>query len=727
MTVRPRRPLYTHAELQPLVRPSSVAVVGASETRDGVGTRALQRIASASFAGELWAVHPKLDPGASLHGGTVARSLRDLDGGVDCALIAVPGASVEQVVLDAAEAGCRSAIVFSAGFGEVSEEGKATERRLLEIASAHGMRLGGPNTAGILNYRDGLPLTFVSDLAMELPAGNLAIVSQSAGIATHLGHVRHRGTGVSFTITTGNSADVTAFDYVAFLLEDDATDVVALVIEGLDDSASLAAVGAKSLACGKPIVMIKCGRTDAGGRAAVSHTGSLAGNYDVFLAAAAEAGIRVVQTTEELIETATLFARWAGAPYRAGGVAVVTTMGGPGVIAADAAADAGLRLPEPCEATRGRLGELLPSFAATSNPIDTTASPPDDVLGDVIVAVGEDTAYTATVLLAATMTGPSTAGRPAAIAAAADRLAAPLATVWLSSWREGPGTELLDRHPRMPVFRSSDRCMRAIAHWVAWQQRLDDAPVDGAAFRLGEREIDELRAAVAISVAGGGGALDEAESRALLATAGIHAPDAGVATTADEAVAIACRIGFPVVAKVVSRDVPHKASAGGVALGLTSPDAIAEAFRRITEGVARSCPDAAIDGVLIAESLDTGMELMCGLIRDPVFGPVIVCGAGGGTVEQINDVAYAVAPVTSSNARRAVRRLRIVQRLAGMDRGLSDRVESGLSDVMMRLAALAEAAAEITEVDVNPVVLRPDGIAVALDALVVVAPASSAP
>ena len=468
----PRRELYTHDELIPLIRPRSVAVVGASETRENFGTLALQRLTAAGFADGLFAVHPKAAPGRSLLGVPMVPTLREIDGGVDCVLVAVPAAAVEPVVQDAANAGCRSAILFSAGLGEVSAEGKATEQRVLRIARAHDMRLGGPDTAGIINYRDGLPLTFVSDLAMELPVGNIGIVSQSGGLATHLGHVRHRGIGISYTITAGNSVDVTVLDYVRFLLDDDGTDVIVLVMEGLHDPVGFAEVGAWAAEVGKPIVMVKCGRTEAGGKAAVSHTGGLVGNHDVFLAAARQAGILVVDTTEELIETATLFAKWSSQPYRQGGVAVITTMGGAGVMAADAAADAGLHLMSPSARTAGHLSELVPSFAVADNPIDTTASPPDAVLAEVITTTGEDPRYAATVILAASMTGPSTAGRPAAIAAAGERMGTPLAAVWLSSWAEGPGTEVLDRDPRIPLFRSSGRCMRAIARWMRWHEQL---------------------------------------------------------------------------------------------------------------------------------------------------------------------------------------------------------------------------------------------------------------
>lgn len=722
------RPLYRHEQLLSLIRPKSIAVVGASATKDGFGTRALRTLAGVRFDGVLHAVSPRMERGELLHGVPTVQSLRDIEGGVDCVLIAVPASAVEQVIEDAVTSGCRGAIIFSAGFGEVSDEGLAAQTRMMTLAQANDLRLGGPNTAGILNYRDGLPLTFVSDLAMHLPVGNLAIVSQSAGIATHLGHVRHRGVGVSYTIATGNSVDVTALDYVNFLLDDDGTDAIALVVEGLPNAAAFFEIGRRSVECGKPIVMIKCGRTQAGSKAAISHTGSLAGNYDVFLAAARQAGIAVVETTEELIETATLFAKWADKPYRGGGAAIVTTMGGPGVMAADAAAENAVDLPEPGETTRVRLGELMPSFAAIGNPIDTTASPSDPVLTEVIAAVGEDAQYATVVMLAASMTGPSTAGRPAAIAAAADRMESPLAVVWLSSWREMPSSEVLDQHPRVPMFRSSDRCMRAIGRWISWHRLLDQRRCElnkSTTMALAAPQQQELHDLLA-TLPQGHATLDEAQSRRVLEVCGIDVPRAAVVTSASAAAEAVHTIGVPVVAKVVSGEVPHKASAGGVVLEIWSAEAAADAYRRIVSSVGTSCPDAVIDGVLVAESLDTKLEFMCGLTRDSTFGAVVVCGAGGRAVELIGDVAHVVVPFGRERAADAVGRLRIIERLRCTDPAGAARTESALLDVMMRVGALAGHSRAIAEVDINPVVLRGDGTPVALDALVVLSPDGAA-
>jgi acetate---CoA ligase (ADP-forming) len=717
-TAGQRRGLYSAAQLQPLVRPHTVAVVGVSETKDSFGSRALRNLLTAGLADRLVAVNPRTTHGQRLFGARTVASLDQIDRRVDCVLVAVPAAACEEVVAQAAHCGCRSAIVFSSGFAETSDHGRIVQERMARTASEHGMLLGGPNTAGVMNYRDGLALTFMSDLAMELPTGKLAIVSQSAGIATHLGHIRHRGLGVSYALTAGNSSDVTALDYVNFALADEETHVVALAVEAISSGAGLAAIGAHSMDVGKPVVMLKAGRTGLGGKAAVSHTGSLASDYDTILAAAAQAGLIVVDSPEQLIDTAAMFAKWSSYTYTGGGPAVVTTMGGAGVIAADAADDAGVQLPLPAAATVERLNQIVPEFAATANPVDTAASPTDHALSEVIVALSGDPSFAAVTVLTATTGGPSTADRPQMIADTADKLDKPLCSVWLSSWQEMPGTEILDRHPTTPVFRSSRRCFTAIRAWMDWHRRLDEPPSAAEASVAGLPDPAAIRGRLADYV-GVSGTLDEASSRDFLRAAHIQVPAAAMVGSAAQAAVAAADIGFPVVAKVVSADLPHKAAAGGVVLAIDSAERAADAYERIVAGVLAAAPDARIDGVLIAKSHDTDTELMAGFVRDPVFGPVFLCGAGGSAVEECRDVARLVIPFGQEHITKAVTRLRVHRAIQQNAPQTAQRCATAVAAVIWQLFQLAQAMPEISEIDVNPLVMRGDSEPVALDALVV--------
>jgi acetyltransferase len=726
--VQPKRTrLYDAEDLQPLLSPRSIAVVGASTSGKGFGASALRELTRAESGRTLYVVHPQYASEPAPAGARGVPAIEALPEAVDCVLVAVPAPAVYEVVREAGERGCRAAIIFSAGFGEV-EGGARAEQRLSELSVSLGIRIAGPNTAGILNYRERIPLTFVPEQRMELPSGNLAIVSQSAGLATHLGHRRNRGLGVSYAIATGNSVDVTALDYVNCLLDDSATNAIILVLEGLENPAGLAEVGRKSNARGKPVLLLKTGRTQQGGRAAVSHTGSLAGSHDVFMAAAEDAGIPVFKTTEELLEAGQLFARWADKRYRPGAVAILTTMGGAGVMAADAADDHGVDLPPPSPRTVQRLRELIPSFAATGNPIDTTASPSDDVLRRCLETLAEDETYSAVIMLAASQTGASTAQRPAAIAAAARTAKTPICAVWLSSWLECPSSEVLDAEPTLPVFRSSDRCLLAISRWIAWHERLssesDREPGQGEeAIELAGRESRAIQDALSRARSEGveRGALSEASSREVIAAVGVQVPRALVAHTEDEAVKAARAFGLPVVAKIVSPDVPHKAAAGGVKIGLESEGAVARAFSQIMTDVRANCPDADLEGVLIAQMIRGGPEFMCGLVRDPIFGPVVLCGAGGAAVEELRDVGRCVGPITERSAGRALRSVRAFQRLQARDPERAATLQKQLISVMQKLRALATTEPAIAEIDINPIVLRSDGDLVALDALVVLA------
>jgi acetate---CoA ligase (ADP-forming) len=727
MTTKRTR-LYGGEDMQPLLSPKSIALVGVSTSGTGFGASALRELVRAGIDRPLYVVHPQYASKAPPTGVRGVPSFAELPEAVDCVLVAVPAPAVYDVVRAAAERGCRAALVFSAGFGEI-EGGAAAEQRLRELAASTGIRIAGPNTAGILNYRERIPLTFVPEQRMDLQGGNLSIVSQSAGLATHLGHRRNRGLGISYAIATGNSVDVTALDYVNCLLDDSATDAIMLVLEGLDNPDGLAAVGRKSCERGKPVLLLKTGRTRQGNRAAVSHTGSLAGSHEVFLSAAENAGILVYRTTEELLEVGQLFARWARKPYHRGGVAILTSMGGAGVMAADAADDHGVDLPPPSLATVQRLRRLIPSFAATGNPIDTTASPTDEVLRQCLEILAEDETFCAVVMLAASQTGPSTAQRPAAIAAAARASNTPICAVWLSSWLDAPSSEVLDDEPQLPVFRSSDRSLLAISDWIAWHERLiaERGVSDGGDMsrqpELSERQISALDD-VLRHLRGEGrvhGALSESISREVIAAVGIRVPRAAVAHTVDEAVAAARVFGLPVVAKIISPDVPHKAAAGGVKIGIESEEGVVRAFLQIMANVAASCPSADLQGVLIAEMVQGGPEFMCGLVRDPIFGPVVLCGAGGAAVEELNDVGRCVGPVSAASAARALDSVRALRRLRARDPERAAMVEKQLVALMQTLGALGLRAPDIGEIDINPVVIRSSGDLVALDALVVLA------
>lgn len=717
------RPLYDPAQLRPLVRPQSIAVVGASVDPAKAGSRVLTELDKAGYVGARFAVSTKVRPGSSLHGATVVSSISELPEAVDCVVVGIPAADVERVVGDIAERGCRSAIVFSSGYGEVSDGGRQNEQRLAEIARDSGVVLSGPNSAGIINYRDRIPLTFISDLHMDLPSGNMAVVAQSGGFATHLAHCRNRGARFSYAMTAGNSVDVNALDYAGFMIDDDATEVVMLVLEGIKNARALIELGARSRAVGKPVLILKVGRSEEGRRAALSHTGSLAGSYEVFEAAAREAGLQTFDDLEELLETASLFAKWHGRPVSlTDSVAVVATMGGPAVLAADAASKVGLDLPEPSAAALERIRKVTPAFAAVQNPVDVTASFGGvDALEEALVALADDEQYAAVVSVFATTTGETTAKRPHVHNLATERARAPIAAVWISSWREGPGSEILDESPTVPIFRSAQRCFAAIRRWLDWH-RVD--LVERASVREDSIDPVELRRVLQElkGISSGLLSLDEADSRRVLSHIGIDSAKARVVATAEEIGDAASAIGFPVVVKAVCADLPHKKAADAVRLNVASAEDAIAAGKDIAASVQVFRPGLVLDGFLVSEMVRADHEFMCGLINDNTFGPTVVCAAGGSDVELIRDAARCLAPTTVASARRAVRTLSIVQRIEREDPSRAEQVVEAIAFTMCAVGDLA-GFPEVAEVDVNPIVVDERGAIIALDALVVLADA----
>jgi acyl-CoA synthetase (NDP forming) len=721
MVSKTGRNLYTRDELMPLVRPQSIAIVGLSRTGQGFGSQTLSGLKLHKYPHPLYTVAPRFSIEAAPDGAIGVASISDLPQAVDLVIVAVPAKAVVDVVAEAAARGCRAALVFSSGFGETAD-GAEDEVRLREVIKATGIKVGGPNTAGLLNYIDSIPLTFVGDLNMHLPSGNLGIVSQSGGIATHLGHRRNAGLGVSYMLSAGNSVDVNVLDYANFLLDDATTDVIVAAIEGIQNPTGLRQLGAHARRVGKPVLMLKCGRTARGGQAAISHTGSLAGSYDVFLAAADEAGIIIIDTLEQLIETGTMFAKWAKRSYRPGGVAVLSTMGGPAVMSADAADDYDVDLPEPSPMTREALQALMPSFAAISNPVDTTAAAVDpEMLRKSLEILADDPAFSAVMMLNATTTGASTATRPGAIAAAAANVETPICSVWLSTWGESPDSLVLDRDPNVPQFRSINRAMRGVKLWLDWHERAACADMEGEAIdAAGLPASVEGQIATIMDRQSVSGLLDEFDSRDVVDALRIRSARASLATSAQSAVAAAKEIGFPVVAKIVSPDIAHKAAVGGVKVGVPGAEALSTVFDTMMREVAANCPTANLRGVLIAEMVRGGKEFMCGVVRDATFGPVVLCGAGGGAVEELGDVARCVTPVSLAQARRAVTQLRLFRRMQKQDADQAARIQDALADVMVKLSQLAITVPQVSEVDINPLVMTAAGEFVALDALVVV-------
>ncbi len=675
-----------------MLRPRSIAVLGASNDPTRIGGRPISYMLSQRFAGAILPVNPNR---AEVQGLPAYASVADLPTVPDAAIVAVPAELAVQAVDDLGARGVRSAIVFTAGFAEMNDAGRLAQDRMLAAAGRHGMRLLGPNCLGLFNAHIGFYPIFSSSFENGWPRpGRIGIASQSGAYGTHMfATARNRNIGTPICVTTGNEGDVTIGDVIGWLAEDPDTDVIAAYAEGIREADSFLAALAAARAARKPVVMMKVGTSTLGAHAAQSHTASIAGNDAVTDAVLAEFGVVRARTTEEMLDIATTATRRIY-PAR-NTLGVITISGGAGVLISDAAEALGLPMPEMPADAQARLKALVP-FAAPRNPVDCTAQAFNDMslIGRFTDSMIEDGGY-ASVLGFFTQVG------------GADSIAPRL--------REQMNASKA-RHP--------DRLF--VLSVVAPPERIREYEADG--FVVFE---DPTRATIAIHAMGRFGegfssrpgleppviptvdlpltSPSEAEAKRILAQAGIPAAPEAACATADAAVEAAERFGYPVVLKILSPDIVHKSEIGGVILGVRGAEAVRAGCATLLDRATVAVPAARLEGVLVAKQLRGGVECILGIQRDPVFGPVAMFGLGGIFVEVLRDVALHRCPFGPDVAERMIRSLRAAPVLLGA-RGRPSADVVALAAMLSRLSVFAhQAGPRLRSIDLNPVFAMPDG------------------
>ncbi|MTV27504.1 acetate--CoA ligase family protein [Nitriliruptoraceae bacterium ZYF776] len=704
-------PLRTR-DLHPLLRPGRVAIVGASSRPESLGGRPLTRLQEAGFAGQLWPVNPRAD---RIGGLRAFASVADLPDTPDVAIVVVPAAQVVESLEACAARQVPAAIVISSGFAELGDAGDEAQRAIRAVARDAGMHVLGPNCVGLVNYRDGIPLTFGQSGDLRAGRhGTAAVVSQSGALTTCVANrLFDAGVGANVAVSTGNEADLTAIDVLAHLAEDDTTDVLVAVMEEVRDGAGLVALAERAHELGKPLVLCKVGRTDAGAAAVRSHTGALAGSHRSLQGVLRRHGVLEATSLDELVDLAMVAA--PRRPLRGPGVAVLSVSGGAGAMAADAVATTGLHLPSFPVALQTSLAERLPGFAgAVSNPIDTTpaAMSNPEVSAGIFDAILGDDAVDALVAITPGASGDraEAARRQLALIEATGK---PVVEVVLAGSDAEPFRRpLLDRG--VPVFSSPDAALSALGHLRRWYAA-EDRP---AAELGGDAPSIEL----------GPGPYTEDVSKAVLAELGVPVVEERLVTDRDAAVAAAGDLGFPVVLKVRSADVAHKTEVGGVRLRLSTPAEVAEAYDGIVADVTRAAPNARIDGVLVAPMVASTLELIAGFDRDPTFGPMVLLGLGGIWAEVLDDVTLRPAPLAPGEVTSMIDDLRGAELLRGA-RGLPPVPVEDLEALLHGLASLALASeGQLDGADLNPVAVTPEGRLCVLDAqLYASTPATAAP
>lgn len=703
MTVEAGR--YSRAQLSRLLRPRSVAVVGASDKPGALGATLITNLDRAGFAGPIYPINPKRD---AIGARPCLAAVDDLPEGVDVAVLAIPRPAVLDTVRALAARGVGAAIVFSAGFAEDGAEGLAEQAEIGRIAHEAGMVIEGPNCLGLVNHVDRIPLTFVESFT-EPPAGRRAVgvVSQSGAMAAVLGTTLiARGLPTSFSVSTGNEAASGVEDYVDWLIDDPDTHVIAMIVEQFRKPARFLAAAAAARAAGKPVVLLHPGKSSAARESAATHTGAMAGDYQLMRAKVGRAGVVFAETLQELADIAELLVRCPALPRRE--VAVLGESGAFKALTLDLAEGLGLPLAALGNDDAPALRAALPPFVPVSNPLDITAqglSQPsiytevlgalldDDRVGAVVAGIIQSDPITADIKV------------PAILKALEGRtLDKPLVFAGLDEGALMPEHYIAAlRDAGVPWFPTTERVFAALARLggrVAPSQAdpLAPLPLPGLGDHLGT--IPEYRA------------------KALLAPLGVPFPQGAFADSADAAAAAAAQVGFPVAIKAQAAALSHKSDAGGVILNLADEAAVRAAWERMHASVEAYDSAIALDGVLIEAMGPRGVEMIVGGRNDPEWGAVVLAGFGGVTAEILQDVCLITPDQTHAEVVAELGKLRSAALLAGY-RGAPALDVAALADLIVTIGRVLQGNPALAELDLNPVILYPQGQGViALDALI---------
>lgn len=708
------RPAYGRAELQRLIDPQSIAILGLSASATSFGTRTLMNLRECRSA-RLYGVNAKIGRnGDALHGVPCFAAIADVPERVDCAVIATPREAVERLVEQCAAAGVGGCIIYASGYAETGREDRRRQQeRLGAIAAGSGMRIVGPNCIGIANNYRRAGLTFLSTYeTTPWRPGPVGLISQSGALGYTLVQACERGGNFSHFFTAGNSCDVDVCDFLSYLAEDPDCRAIACLFEGVADGERLIEAAEKALEADKPIVIYKMATGDAAERAAMSHTGTLAGTHAAYEAACRATGMIAVDNLEDVYEAASFLAK-AGRP-KARGVAVMATSGGACVIAAAKAERHGVAMPQPGPAAQAVLDAAVPEFGSARNPCDVTAqviNDPDSFTRCTTAMLG-DPAYGA-LILPQVVAGELTTQRVPIVAGLAAGAGKPICITWINEWLGGPGAALYEANPNTAVFHSTDRCFRTLAAWQ-WRETVRAAGATSARTPSGRLEATEARRLLDAA----GARLSEAQAKSVLALYGVPVAAEALVADADAAVAAAERIGYPVAVKLDSPDIAHKTEAGVVRLFRLNADAVRAAVAAVMAAAARIEPAPRIRGITVQPMIPPGIELVVGTRLDPQFGPLILVGMGGVLVELLDDTAVELAPVTPEQARSMLARLKGYRLLTGY-RGSEPVDLDHLAEIVSAVSALAtDLADDIAEIDVNPLTCS-GGRIVAVDALIV--------
>ena len=681
--------------LEKMINPASVAVIGASHIKGKVGRAVLDNLLD-GYEGKIYPINPKSD---EIEGLKCYKTVLDVPGPIDLAVIVIPATLVPQAVRECGEKGIKFLIIISAGFKEVGVEGAKLENEVKDIARGYGIRIVGPNCLGMLNTHTKCNASFAKNMP---PAGNVSIITQSGALGTAiLDWSEATDVGFDSFVSLGNKADLNEIDFMEAWMKDDNTKVILAYLEGITDGPRFMEV-ARKVSKVKPIVVIKSGRTGAGARAVSSHTGSLAGSDAAYDSAFQQSGVLRANTMGEFFDMAGGFSI-QNVP-KGNRVVIVTNAGGPGIMATDACERFGLRLATLTKETIDKLKTTLPPAANFYNPVDVLGDASAHLYKYALETVIEDEGVDGILVLAT----PQAMTDPVAIAEVINQVKPttdkPIFPCFMGGVIMNQGIEVLKRH-KIYNYDDPARAAYTMLMMTEYAKIRDRAYAEPKQFQVNKAEVrkifDKARS-VGITVLG-------LEALPVLEAYGIPTLKYKVVSGADNALQAAREIGYPVVMKIVSPDIIHKSDVGGVKVGIENDEQLENAYNKMMKDVTLAAPRCRISGVLIQQMATGGKEVILGMNKDPQFGPLIMFGLGGIYVEVLKDVQFRVAPLNEKDAYGLIYGIKTSQMLQGTRGEKASDIEK-LVEFLERLSQLVTDFPEILELDINPVKVYEKGM-----------------
>jgi len=696
--------------MKELFKPRNVVVVGASREPGKVGHAVLRNIIESGFKGEVYPVNPRAD---KILGLNAYKSVLEVPGDIDLAVIVIPAQAVLDVMEECGRKGVKYAVVISAGFKEIGGEGIEREGKLIEIARKYGVRVVGPNCLGIIDLHTPLNASFAS---IPETKGGIAFISQSGALLSAiLDWAPKAGIGFSKIVSLGNKADLNEVDFLTYLGEDPETKVILLYLESIADGRRFIEVGS-TVTRKKPVILLKGGITEAGAKAALSHTGSMAGGITALKAALRKAGIIQVSSVSELFDMAIAF---NSQPIPTGSrVGIVTNAGGAGVVISDLLVSRGLKLAEPSRHTVDYLRSVLPPVASVYNPVDVIGDAKADRYGVAIEALLRDPNIDSLLVILT----PQVVTEPEETAKVIVELSRrypskPILAIFMGGGKVEKATRILIEN-NIPVYDMPERAVTAVlglSNYREFRELLTKALEYVEVFDVDKEKALEIIEEVRRQ---GRRVLLEHEAKEIVRSYGIPVVPTKLAVSEDRAVEIARKLGYPVVVKISSPDIIHKSDIGGVITNLKSDDEVAEAFRTVISNARRYVPTASIYGATVQKMVPKGREVIIGATKDPVFGHLIMFGLGGIYIELFKDVSFRLAPLSMYEAKEMITETKAYTLLRGF-RGEPPADINSIVNILLRVSKLVTDIPQIVEIDINPLFVYEIG-AIAVDARIII-------